>query len=259
MSQIAISGIILTHNSEQHIEKAVFSMMPLIQELIIMDDQSTDNTIKIIQKLYPQARVFTRPLNDDFSAQRNAAMSQAKHNWILMIDSDEAVTKALQSDIIQTLKKPKREAYISRRDNQAFDYWTRSTSGRPILLKRHLVFTGTVHERVKDTAIGYLSSSLRHYSWDGFSDFCEEMAKYSKWHAQSWINKGIKLSPPLLLLRSMISFPIISFKIFFFEGKWRMGFLGVLYSLALASDYLLTPLFYYEMVHQKPVKTDLID
>jgi len=107
-----ISGAILVHNNERTIAKAINSIKDLIDELIVVDDYSTDNTIKIIKKIYPKAKIYRKALNKNFATQRNFALSKVSHDWVLFIDSDEKVSKKLKKEILTTLKHPKFDAYV---------------------------------------------------------------------------------------------------------------------------------------------------
>lgn len=241
-----LTGIILTHNNADTIARAVHSLAPMVDELILMDDHSTDDTVAIVTAIVADVRVVTRQLANDFASQRNAALEHATHDWVLMIDSDEQLSEALTDEIRQTLENPRFEAYISRRDNQAFDRFTVGDSGRPILLKKHLRFKSTIHEYIPDIQIGKLNAPLMHWSWRGVQDFCEDTIRYSAWTAQNWANKGYRHGPAMIVCRSLATFVFVAIKIFIKDGKWRLGWLGMTYALAMASNYFYTGLFYYE-------------
>ena len=98
-----ISGCVLVHNNEKTVKKCIFSIKTLIDELIIIDDNSTDDTIRIIKQIYPSVKIFKRSLNGDFSAQRNFAISKVNFDWILFVDSDEKISVKLNTEIINLL------------------------------------------------------------------------------------------------------------------------------------------------------------
>ena len=91
-----ISAVILTKNEEQNIEKCLESVK-WCDEIILIDDNSSDKTIEIAKKY--KTTIYTNPLNNNFSAQRNFGLSKAKNKWILSVDSDEIISDALTFEI----------------------------------------------------------------------------------------------------------------------------------------------------------------
>ena len=91
-----ISAAILTHNNENTIEKTLSSIEGLIDELVIVDDSSKDRTLEIIKSVFPQAKIYRRKLNNNFSAQRNFSLSKCSSPWVLIIDSDEYLSDDLK-------------------------------------------------------------------------------------------------------------------------------------------------------------------
>ena len=243
---MTVSGIVLTHNSEVTIARALESLSGLIDELIVIDDFSSDQTLELVKSVYPTAVIYERKLNDDFAAQRNFALSKAAYDWVLMTDSDEEVTPELAQEIRAVLAKPQYNAYISRRDNQVFESYYPNDSGRPILLKRTLIFTGKIHENIQNTTIGRLRQPLLHHSWQGCDDWLRDIHRYARWRALHWIDQGRRYSLPYLGIRAMGSFGFFFLKSYFVEGKWRGGIAGFLYAFACASEWVFSALFYWE-------------
>ncbi|NQY75266.1 MAG: glycosyltransferase family 2 protein, partial [Candidatus Margulisbacteria bacterium] len=207
MNKTPVTGIILTRNNEDTIQRALTSIIPLIQELVIVDDHSTDHTLDIIKSTYPEAKIYTRALDDHFANQRNFALSKANNQWVLMIDSDEEVSQLLKIEIETVLENPKYKAYISRRDNAAFDKWSKNHSGRPILLESQLTFENRIHETVKQTKLGYLKNILYHHSWTSVKAYVLDIIQYAKWQANDWYHKNPHYSLPYLVLRCFVSLP----------------------------------------------------
>ncbi|MBU8871078.1 MAG: glycosyltransferase [Gemmatimonadales bacterium] len=78
---------IIAKNEEATIGMAIKSVLALVDEMILVDTGSTDNT-RIIAEGYG-ARVLDVPWEDDFSLARNAALEEATGDWILVLDADE--------------------------------------------------------------------------------------------------------------------------------------------------------------------------
>jgi tetratricopeptide (TPR) repeat protein len=87
MKRNTVSLCIIARDEEATIGMAIKSVLALVDELIVVDTGSQDNT-RIIAEGYG-AKVFEVPWGDDFSAARNAALDQATGKWILFLDADE--------------------------------------------------------------------------------------------------------------------------------------------------------------------------
>src|SRR3989344_5824938 len=107
-----ISAVILTKNEEKMLEACLKTLI-WVDEVIVIDDQSTDNTISISKKY--GARVIDG--KSDFADNRNLGKSAAKGDWVLYVDADERVSKILAKEIKSVLKNPKHFAYSLKRLN----------------------------------------------------------------------------------------------------------------------------------------------
>lgn len=241
-----ISAIILTHNNASTIENAVRSVLPIVQELIIIDDVSTDNTLELVRALAPDVRIFTRALNGDFGSQRNFGLNQATQDWIVMIDSDEELSPALASAIEQAVQHPTHDAYRCWIHNACFNTFTKSRLVRPIIFQRHLRFDGTLHEHIK-RRMGFLNGALIHHSWTTTHDFFMDMIHYSRMQADMWYAKNPHHSRLYIWLRTWLTIPYIFTKVWLYEGKWRLGILGIMYAIMFAISYLFTALYYIDL------------
>jgi glycosyltransferase involved in cell wall biosynthesis len=111
-----ISAVIITKNEEENIKRCLQSLS-WCDEIIVVDDDSTDKTVEIAKK--SGAKVYNRTMNSDFSAQRNFGLEKAKGDWVLFIDADEKVTSALWYEIMSHTNNPINEYagfYIKRID-----------------------------------------------------------------------------------------------------------------------------------------------
>jgi len=118
-----ISAIVLTHNEEKMLTNCLQSL-DWVDELIVSDKGSTDNTVEIAQKAGAKIHTFTGIHFDDW---RNQALKEATGNWVLYIDPDERVTKELQLEIQQLLDE-KEPSFVKQSLNSAYrirriNYW----------------------------------------------------------------------------------------------------------------------------------------
>lgn len=115
---MTLSIVILTKNESKNISKCL-SSVAWADEVLIIDDLSTDETISIAKRSLPSVQVFTRALNGDFAAQHNFGLGKAKGDWVLFVDADEIVPPALCNEITETLPKTSPETqgfYLKRQD-----------------------------------------------------------------------------------------------------------------------------------------------
>src|SRR2546430_17159104 len=66
--------------------------------------------------LFPYTTLF-RSRGKSIGAQRNAAIAQARNEWVLALDADERVTDALREELGRVLATPAHEAYRVRCEN----------------------------------------------------------------------------------------------------------------------------------------------
>ncbi|MCQ4937340.1 MULTISPECIES: TPR domain-containing glycosyltransferase [Anaerotignum] len=93
-----ISLCMIVKNEEKYIAQCLKSVALLVDEIIIVDTGSTDNTITIANEY--QAKIFQHPWENDFGKARNYSLAQATGDWILVLDADES----LYIEDIQKLK-----------------------------------------------------------------------------------------------------------------------------------------------------------
>ena len=87
MKRKTVSLCIIARDEEAYIGRAIKSTLALVDEIIVVDTGSQDNT-RIIAEGYG-ARVVDFPWRDDFAAARNAGLEAATSDWILVLDCDE--------------------------------------------------------------------------------------------------------------------------------------------------------------------------
>lgn len=114
---IPASAVILTYNSAATLQKTIDSVRSF-QEILVVDGGSTDKTLEIARasgcRIIAQQEGASGPITD-FGAVRSRAMAAAAHNWIFMIDSDEAATPRLVQAMYDATTKPPAAYWVDRR------------------------------------------------------------------------------------------------------------------------------------------------
>ena len=99
-----LTTIILTHNEERHIERAIRSVQPFAQQVVVVDSFSTDRTVEIAKGL--GAVVLQNPFVHQ-AQQFQWALDNAPitSDWIMRLDADEVIEPDLAARIASELPK----------------------------------------------------------------------------------------------------------------------------------------------------------
>jgi glycosyltransferase involved in cell wall biosynthesis len=197
-----ISVVILTKNEEKNIVDCLESIV-WADEVVIIDDYSSDRTLDVIQKLnYKNLRVFKRSLNKDFASQRNFALEKVKFDWVLFVDADELISGELREEInyylIDDKNKDKYDGfYIPRRDIMWGKMLKHGEAGNIKLLrlarKSSGKWIGKIHEEwsVKEN-VSELDNYIVHHPHPTISEFLKEINFYTTIRAQDLFDNGTK-------------------------------------------------------------------
>lgn len=109
-----LSGFIIAKNEEHRIALTINSIKNIVDEIIVIDSGSTDNTVKIAQEL--GARVIYNPW-PGYVAQKAYGEKLCAHDWILNIDADEELTPELKDEIEFTFKSDNQDRFLAYQIN----------------------------------------------------------------------------------------------------------------------------------------------
>jgi glycosyltransferase involved in cell wall biosynthesis len=215
-----ITAIIPTLNEEIHIEEAIKSVQ-FADEIIVIDSFSSDITLEIAAQF--NVKIIKRTF-DDFSSQKNYAISQAKHDWIYILDADERVTPAVEKEILEAVKNPRdfvgfyvRRSFYFAGKNINYGGCQRDKVVR-LFLKEHCTYKGVVHETiVANGKLGFFKNKIEHYSYRSFDHYISKMNHYGELRGKEYFDKGKKVNLYQILVK-----PPARFVIHYFI---RLGFL----------------------------------
>jgi glycosyltransferase involved in cell wall biosynthesis len=92
-SALVISAVINTLNSAATIREAIGSLLPWVDEVVVVDMHSDDDTVRIASSM--GARVILHERVGYVEPARAASVAAAKGDWIMILDSDEVVPLSL--------------------------------------------------------------------------------------------------------------------------------------------------------------------
>jgi glycosyltransferase involved in cell wall biosynthesis len=179
---VRLSAIIITRNEARNIA-ACLESVAFCDERIVVDCGSDDDTVKIA--VAAGATVVTRPWAG-FGAQKNFALSQARGEWALSIDSDERVSAPLAAEILSTIRSAPACGYEIGRLSTFLGRPMRHSGWFPdyvlrLFRREKARFSDDlVHERVIcEGPIGRLSGVLDHHPVLRLEDALRRVDSYS--------------------------------------------------------------------------------
>ncbi len=170
---VSISATLIVRDESEFIEACLASLSGVVDEIVIVDTGSRDDTIDKARR-YPVS-VHSFPWRDDFSAARNFAIGQASGDWILYIDADERLELPDSESLRRVLQNESKVAWRVRFFPRVG--WTAYAELRLFRNDPRIRFRGVIHEGVH-AAIGEVSRSdgrdvglsdivLRHVGYEG--------------------------------------------------------------------------------------------
>ena len=106
---VKISGVIITFNEEDFIERCLESMKDVVDEIIVIDSYSTDKTKEICEK---HKVIFIERKFIGFGEQKNYAVQQATYDYVLCLDADETLSDELKTSILKVKNNWTDDAYL---------------------------------------------------------------------------------------------------------------------------------------------------
>lgn len=220
-----ISAVIIACNEEKLIQQCIDSILPITNDIVIVDSGSTDQTVSIAKAA--GARVFHMPW-EGYGANKNFGNSKARHDWILSIDADEI----LDNDLANHIKSIDKHSNTIYKIKSLVNYngkWIHHCGWYPAWKLRFFHNANTkwnldpVHEALiypSGIHLKELDGQLLHFSYSSVEDHKAKSAKYGKLKAESWLHNGKSVNllkklfgPSFKFLRTYI------LKLGFLDGK----------------------------------------
>ena len=190
-----ISACLITLNEERNLPRCLQSVAPLVDEILVVDSGSSDSTLEKAQKY--SARVVHQDWLG-YVGQKNFALAQAQHPWVLSIDADEEISPKLAAAIARIKADPAADmpeapnGYQFSRMVYYRDRWIRHGDWYPDRLVRlfrrtEARFTGGhVHEKLELRGEHpILPGHLHHFTYENAFDRNERCARYAALWAQT--------------------------------------------------------------------------
>lgn len=235
-----ISVIISAFNEEENIKDCLESAK-WADEIIFVDNTSTDKTIQIAKKYTD--KIYTRFNYPMLNTNKNFGFGKASGDWLISLDADERITPELKKEIKSAVVKNKYPGYFIPRKNMIFGKWIKHTGWYPdhqlrLFKKGKGKFPEKhVHEMVKlDGQAGYLKEHILHLNYLTVSQFIQKLDRiYTPNEAENLLEKK-----KAVVWQDAIRFPVKEFINRFFAQKgYKDGLHGLVLSLLMAFYHLV--------------------
>lgn len=222
-----ISGCIISFNEEAKIEDCLRSLLPIVDEIVVVDSLSADRTVEIARRYTD--RVYDQAFLGHIE-QKNLAVSKANHDWILSLDCDERLDERLTQAILEIKDRlDEHGAYRMARKTFYVYRWLDHCwyPDRKVRLfdRRQAHWGGTnPHDViiVDEKVVRDLPGDILHYSFDSISAHLQTIDKFTEIAAGEIIRKGKRVTLLEPLTHGIWAF----IRIYVVRGGFRDGFAG---------------------------------
>jgi glycosyltransferase involved in cell wall biosynthesis len=274
-----LSVVFATRNEEENIGRCLESVRNIADEIIIVDESSTDKTREIAESM--GAKVFIEPHEEIFHITKQKALDKATGDWILQMDADEVVTKELAEEIklvisnkplvISSSKKrlfdrhqkliEERDGKIGKDGGEVVGYFIPRLNmflGKPLIHGGvypdgviRLVKNGkarfpqkSVHEQISlDGNVSWLSENLLHYDSPTLKKYLWRLNRYTDLKAKEIEKQKVKKNFWSIFLFTVV-YPISTFcKLYFRHLGFLDGVQGFLWSFFSSMHF---PIAYFK-------------
>lgn len=242
-----ISIIIPNWNGQEKLKKNLPDVLKVkgVDEIIVSDDSSTDQSVKLLQTEFPQVTTLVRERNGGFAVNVNYAVKQAKGEFVFLLNSDAAPEKDCVIKAINHFKDPEVFSVSfntggnwswARFENGFFWHFMKKTNGSPPQTHQTLWGSGgsmIFRKKIWDDLGGFDELYSPFYEEDvdlgyratkrGFINIWEKEAKVEHYKqtgviaenfSQSTINKTAQRNQLIFIWKNIIDPPLIRMHIF---------------------------------------------
>jgi len=206
-----ISACMITFNNARTVERALASVKPWVDEIVVVDSFSTDDTPAIVRRYTEN---FEQRAWPGFRDQYNYCVGKAANEWVVFIDADEVISPELAHEIMARLDGDAGayDGYIAHRRTFYLGRWIMHGGWVPdreirLFKKSSGAFEGALHANVKVRGpVGELKAFYQHFNYRDIADQIDTINRYSAAAAQDMHSEGRRFQYHDLLLRPPIRF-----------------------------------------------------
>lgn len=234
MNKIKISAVINTRNEQANISECL-QQLSFCNEIVIVDMESEDDTVTIAKNF--THKIFNHKKMGFVEPARNFAISKAVGDWILIVDADERIPKALAKELQKIAEADEYDFVRIPRKNLVFGSWLQYSRWWPdynvrFFKKGSVNWQDEIHSVPVTTGKGYnipVSEDLAiiHHHYKTIDEYLMRTIRYANQQSKELLDSGYKLD-----LKDLITKPISEFNSRFFAGEgYKDGVHGFIVSL----------------------------
>lgn len=238
----SLTAVVLSCNAQDKIGNCLLSLKGWVNEVIVVDGLSSDDTVKIAKEL--GAVVYSHAFLGSFAAERNFGTDKASGDWVLQLDSDEVLTDEFKGKCDEVLPSTQCAAFKFKRKNSflghAFKYGGWHHWSLHLYKKGFARYEGRVHEAMHvDGEVGFIDADILHFPFDSLTDFVQRQNRYTDLQAQDIIDTQKSLDDKMVRY-NLTWKPLKLFKKMYFDKKGRKeGMHGLVFSILFAWVHFL--------------------
>jgi len=206
---LPLSVVLITQNAAAQLPDCLASVA-FADEVVVVDSGSDDGSAEVAARY--GARVVQKEWLG-FGRQKQFAVEQAAHEWVLCLDADERVSPTLAASIVRALQAPATPVYRMARCNRFLGRWLRHGEGYPdwsprLFDRRRARWSDDpVHEKVLYAVSPVaLEGDLLHESGEDLGRYLEKQNRYTALAAQELHRRGQRAGIAVLLLSPLVRF-----------------------------------------------------
>jgi glycosyltransferase involved in cell wall biosynthesis len=240
----ALSAFIIALNEADRIGAAIGSLRGVAEEVVVVDSGSTDGTPEVAERL--GARVIRRAW-EGYGPQKRAGEDACRHDWLINLDADEALTPALAAEIAARAADGSlwRTPFWRMRIRDVFPHedgpapWAYGYN-QIRLYDRHAgrFSDSPVHDTVRPPAgasIGQLKGAVAHRSTRSLAFSVEKLNRYSTMQAADMATRERRVG----MLRLVAEFPLAFLKAYVVRRLALYGRWGFVWAVTYAFSRFL--------------------
>ncbi|MEP7263735.1 MAG: glycosyltransferase family 2 protein [Bacteroidota bacterium] len=209
MQQLSVA--IISFNEELNIARCIESVLPVADEIILVDSFSCDKTLEISSR-YP-VKIIQHTF-DGYIEQKNYALSCCTHEYILSLDADEALSEELTASILEIKANAECDGYIMSRLTNYCGKWIHHCGWYPDkklrIFNRKGKWGGTnPHDKLvlpEGSNVCTLKGDLLHFSYYTMNDHMDQIKKFTEIGANEAWKSGVRSSIFKILYKPVVKF-----------------------------------------------------
>jgi glycosyltransferase involved in cell wall biosynthesis len=186
-----LAVVIIAKNEEARIQVCIASVKNFADEVIVVDNGSTDATVALAEQA--GAKVIVNAVQRRFDVLRNEGTGLAVCDWVLQLDADEIVPAPTHSRILETLRDPGDAAgfYLLRKNHflgVALRYSGSYGYSLKLFRRGKGIYEGAIHETpVISGPVRRIDADIEHYPFATISDVVRRTDQYTEIEADLYV------------------------------------------------------------------------